>query len=103
MSTSTASIALEPVVTGLNFPTTATFGPDGAMFITETGLPFGGAPVGGRVLRVVDGETEVLIDKLPRRRSTASRTAMAICTSASAASRPRSSASRPRVARKRHC
>ena len=65
MSTTTAKIALEPVVTGLNFPTTATFSPDGAMYITETGLPFGGAPVGGRVLRVVDGETEVLIDKLP--------------------------------------
>jgi glucose/arabinose dehydrogenase len=65
MGTSTASIALEPVVTGLNFPTTATFGPDGALFITETGLPFGGAPAGGRVLRVCGDETEVLIDKLP--------------------------------------
>jgi hypothetical protein len=62
MSTTAAKIALEPVVTGLNFPTTATFGPDGAMYITETGLPFGGAPVGGRVLRVSGGETEVLID-----------------------------------------
>lgn len=65
MSTTTATIELEPTLTGLNFPTSVTFGPDGTMYITETGLPFGGAPVGGRVLRVANGATEVLVDKLP--------------------------------------
>jgi glucose/arabinose dehydrogenase len=40
------------VATGLSFPTSLTFDPDGVAYIAESGLPFGGAPPGGRVCRL---------------------------------------------------
>jgi glucose/arabinose dehydrogenase len=39
------------VACGLNFPTSLGFDDEGALWIAESGLPFGGAPPGGRVLR----------------------------------------------------
>jgi len=40
------------VTEGLNFPTSLTFGEDGTFYVAESGLPFGGAPVGGKVWRI---------------------------------------------------
>jgi glucose/arabinose dehydrogenase len=47
---------LETVVGGLNFPTSLGFDDNGALWVAESGLPFGGAPAGGRILR---GDTVV--------------------------------------------
>lgn len=48
--------SLERIASGLHFPTSLGFDDGGALWIAESGLPFGGAPPGGRVLR---GETVV--------------------------------------------
>ncbi len=58
------SLAWEVVVADLHFPTGLAFGDDGAMYVTESGLPFGGAPRGGRVWRIVDDHRELLIGDL---------------------------------------
>jgi glucose/arabinose dehydrogenase len=42
---------LERVASGLHFPTSLGFDDGGALWVAESGLPFGGAPAGGRVLR----------------------------------------------------
>jgi glucose/arabinose dehydrogenase len=44
----------EPVVVldGLDFPSSIAFDDAGSVYLAETGLPFGGAEAGGRVLRV---------------------------------------------------
>jgi glucose/arabinose dehydrogenase len=47
---------MEPVLAGLDFPTGIGFDPDGALWVAESGLPFGGARPGGRLRR---GETIV--------------------------------------------
>lgn len=39
-------------VEGLNFPTSLAFGPDGSLYVAESGLPFAGAPPGGVVWRI---------------------------------------------------
>ncbi|HET9627257.1 MAG TPA: hypothetical protein VFP84_38115 [Kofleriaceae bacterium] len=44
-------IATERVATGLDFPTSLGFADDGALWIAESGLAFGGAAPGGRVRR----------------------------------------------------
>ncbi|MEN9866687.1 MAG: hypothetical protein RL748_2277 [Pseudomonadota bacterium] len=51
-------------VDNLNFPTSIAQAPDGTLFVAESGLPFDGAPAGGRVLRIhADGSrTELLRD-----------------------------------------
>lgn len=50
---------------GLSFPTGIAFDESGATYVAESGLPFGGAPAGGRVLRMgPDGATTVVIDRL---------------------------------------
>lgn len=59
-----AAPALEPVLDGLNFPTGLTFGDRGEIYVSESGLPFGGAPRGGRVLRVENGRREALLSDL---------------------------------------
>jgi glucose/arabinose dehydrogenase len=59
-----AELEWEPVVRGLHFPTGLSFGEDGAMYVSESGLPFGGAPPGGRVWRIADGERRLLIEGL---------------------------------------
>ena len=58
------------VLNGLDFPTSIAFDADGAIYVAESGLPFGGAKPGGRVWRldkisdvsdVADGPTRTLI------------------------------------------
>jgi glucose/arabinose dehydrogenase len=53
---------LERVAGGLSFPTSLAFAPDGTAYVAESGLPFGGAPPGGRVLELETGR--VLADGL---------------------------------------
>jgi hypothetical protein len=45
------SPTLERIASGLHFPTSLAFDDAGALWIAESGLPFDGAPAGGRVLR----------------------------------------------------
>jgi glucose/arabinose dehydrogenase len=53
------------VAAGLNFPTSAAFTDDGELFVAESGLPFGGAPPGGRVLRIrSDGSAQTVLESL---------------------------------------
>jgi glucose/arabinose dehydrogenase len=59
-----SGLGLEVVAGGLNFPTGLSFGDDGAMYVTESGLPFGGAPRGGRVWRIVGDRRELLMEGL---------------------------------------
>jgi hypothetical protein len=40
---------LELVAEGFSFPTSLTFDEAGVAYVAESGLPFGGAPPGGRV------------------------------------------------------
>ena len=55
----------DPVATGLHFPTSLAFDDAGRLHVAESGLPLGGAPAGGRVLRVEeDGSTRVVCDGL---------------------------------------
>ena len=58
------TVALDLVAGGLTFPTSLAFGTDGAPLVAESGLPFGGAPPGGRVLRLEGGGPRVLADGL---------------------------------------
>ncbi len=56
---------LELVTEGLSFPTSLTFDATGVAYVAESGLPFGGAPPGGRILRVVaGGDNEVVAEHL---------------------------------------
>jgi glucose/arabinose dehydrogenase len=48
----------------LSFPTSLAFAEDGTPLVAESGLPFGGAPAGGRVLRYRRGGWESLADGL---------------------------------------
>jgi glucose/arabinose dehydrogenase len=57
-------LELELVSDGLVFPTGFAFGPAGSIYVSESGLPFGGAPPGGRVLRLADGERTIVADDL---------------------------------------
>ncbi len=43
--------SLERIASGLHFPTSLAFDDAGALWVAESGLPFDGAPPGGRVLR----------------------------------------------------
>src|SRR3569832_2432692 len=53
------------VTDGFSFPTSIAFDENGAMYVAESGLPFGGAPPGGRVWRVLsDSRRELLIENL---------------------------------------
>jgi glucose/arabinose dehydrogenase len=45
----------ERVVGGLHFPTALAFDDAGTIYLAESGLPFDGAPAGGRILRVESG------------------------------------------------
>jgi glucose/arabinose dehydrogenase len=59
-------VALEPVAEGLDFPTALAFLPDGRMLVAESGLPFGGARPGGRVVEIrADGSRRTVTDGLP--------------------------------------
>lgn len=58
-------VRIEVVVAGLDFPTSVARGADGALYVAESGLPFGGARPGGRVWRVGgDGERELVVEGL---------------------------------------
>jgi glucose/arabinose dehydrogenase len=60
----------EPVIVtdGLDFPTSLVFDADGAAYVAESGLPFGGARPGGRIRRIAkpgqDMEGTVIADGL---------------------------------------
>ena len=55
---------MELVTNGLHFPTSVALGAD-SVYIAESGLAFGGAKAGGRVLRLnADGSTQCLKDAL---------------------------------------
>ncbi|HEX7312576.1 MAG TPA: hypothetical protein VF297_01575 [Pyrinomonadaceae bacterium] len=51
----------ELVAEGLSFPTSLTFDEEGAAYVAESGLPFGGASPGGRVWRVEAGGRRSLV------------------------------------------
>ncbi len=55
-----ARVALDAVATGLDFPTSLAFAPDGRCYVAESGLPFDGARPGGRVFEVADGDRRLL-------------------------------------------
>jgi glucose/arabinose dehydrogenase len=57
-------VKLELVSDGLAFPTGFAFGPGGSIYISESGLPFGGSPPGGRILRLAGGERTIVADGL---------------------------------------
>src|SRR6266850_1823525 len=56
---------MELVADNLNFPTSVAIGSDGTLFVAESGLPFGGAPSGGVVSKVIEiGSRIRLADRL---------------------------------------
>ena len=56
---------MDLIANGLNFPTSVAFDTDGTLYIAESGLTFGGAKPGGRVLRLEpDGRCTCLLDGL---------------------------------------
>jgi hypothetical protein len=56
---------LELVADALSFPTSLAFDDAGTLFVAEAGLPFGGAPPGGRVWRLrPGGGRDLLADRL---------------------------------------
>jgi glucose/arabinose dehydrogenase len=52
---------LELVAEGLSFPTSLTFDGAGVAYLAESGLPFGGAPRGGRLWRVAPDGNHLLL------------------------------------------
>lgn len=52
---------LELIADGLSFPTSLAIGEDGAFYVAESGLPFGGAPPGGRIWRVESNAQRTLL------------------------------------------
>ena len=50
---------------GLDFPTSAAFADDGALYVAESGLPFGGARPGGRIVQIKnDGASQTVLEGL---------------------------------------
>ena len=50
---------------GLSFPTSLAIGEDGVCYVAESGLPFGGAPPGGRIWRLeTDARRTLLVENL---------------------------------------
>lgn len=58
MTSDDLSNRLELVAEGLSFPTSLTFDQAGVPYVAESGLPFGGAPPGGRILRISPHEQQ---------------------------------------------
>jgi glucose/arabinose dehydrogenase len=46
---------MQAIAPHLNFPTSVALAPDGTLYVAESGLPFDGAPKGGRVSRLGPG------------------------------------------------
>lgn len=54
---------LKLIAGGFSFPTSLAFDDDGTAYVGESGLPFGGAPPGGRVWRIDrDGDKHLIAD-----------------------------------------
>lgn len=61
----TDEVTMELVCGGLDFPTSLTFDEHGVAYVAESGLPFAGAPPGGRVHRLEpDGRRTLIADGL---------------------------------------
>ncbi len=60
MKINAAAMQLELVADGFSFPTSLTIG-HGDIYVAESGLPFGGAPAGGRVWRVESRSRRTLL------------------------------------------
>src|SRR4051794_40505946 len=55
----------ELVAEGLDFPTSAAFADDDTLYVAESGLPFGGARPGGRIVRIGKGGSRTtVLDRL---------------------------------------
>jgi glucose/arabinose dehydrogenase len=55
----------ESIAEGLDFPTSAAFADDGTLYVAESGLPFGGARPGGRIVRIgSDGSCKSVLEGL---------------------------------------
>jgi len=53
------------VAEGLDFPTSASISDDGTIYAAESGLPFGGARAGGRIVRIgADGSPVIVLEGL---------------------------------------
>lgn len=62
---SATALGFDSVADGFNFPTSLAFDDEGVMYVAESGLPFGGAPAGGRLWRVKwDGSRTLVSDNL---------------------------------------
>jgi glucose/arabinose dehydrogenase len=65
ISGSRSSGSFELVADGFSFPTSLTFDEVGTAYVAESGLPFGGAPAGGRIWRLgPDGMRSLLVQGL---------------------------------------
>jgi glucose/arabinose dehydrogenase len=59
------SLATDRLAEGLDFPTSAAFADDGTLYVAESGLPFGGARPGGRIVRIgQDGSSTSVLEGL---------------------------------------
>jgi glucose/arabinose dehydrogenase len=59
------TLATELIAAGFDFPTSVAFADDRTLYVAESGLPFGGARAGGRIVRVAtDGRRTVMLDAL---------------------------------------
>src|ERR1700760_2916727 len=62
------AFATELLAEGLDFPTSAAFADDGAVYVAESGLPFGGARPGGRIVKIErNGSSTSVLDGLRAR------------------------------------
>jgi glucose/arabinose dehydrogenase len=65
MTTVPAQLGGRKVAAGLHFPTSLAFDPSGVTYVAESGLPFDGAPAGGRIWRLAsDGTRQLLAEGL---------------------------------------